>query len=109
VPIVAAGGGIGKAGDGSLYITGGLEVRLMEMNTQDIQFVIGAEGKPTAVLVDIETWERIILTLEDAEDVALAREALALLDAAGGDPDKAGFIPWDRAKSRLEHLSDAEQ
>ncbi len=30
----------------------------MEMNNKDIQFVIGAEGKPTAVLVDIVTWER---------------------------------------------------
>jgi hypothetical protein len=80
----------------------------MEMNTQDIQFVIGAEGKPTAVLVDIQTWERIIHALEDAEDVALAREALAVLDAVGGDPEKAGFIPWEQAKEELERLSGTE-
>jgi len=81
----------------------------MEMNTKDIQFVIGAEGKPTAVLVDIATWERIIQALEDAEDIALAKEALAVLDAAGGDPEKAGFISWERVKAELEHMGDPEK
>jgi len=81
----------------------------MEMNTKDIQFVIGAEGKPTAVLLDIVIWERIIQALEDAEDVALAKEVLAVLDAAGGDPEKAGFISWERAKLDLEHIGDAEK
>jgi hypothetical protein len=57
-----------------------------------IHFVVGADGKPDAVQVNIETWRRIVDALEDAEDVALAREALAELDAAGGDPDKAGWL-----------------
>ena len=74
----------------------------MQMPLQDIQFVLGAGGKPTAVLVNISTWERILEALEDAEDVALAKEALASLDAAGGNPEKAGFISWEKARTELE-------
>ena len=81
------------------------------MNTQakEIQFVIGAEGKPTAVLVDIATWERIIETLEDIEDLTLAKETLAVLDAAGGDLEKAGFLPWKQIRSELERMDDAKK
>jgi hypothetical protein len=81
----------------------------MDKQTQDIQFVIGAEGKPTAVLVDISMWEQILDALEDAEDVALVKEALASLDAAGGDLEKAGFVPWEKAKAELERVDDTEK
>lgn len=81
----------------------------MKTQAKDIQFVIGAEGKPTAVLVDIATWERIIETLEDAEDKTLAKETLAALDAAGGDPEKAGLLPWEKIRSDLERMDDAKK
>ena len=74
----------------------------MDIGSQDIQFVIGAEGKPTAVLIDIATWERIVESLEDAEDIALAKEALAALDAVSGDLEKAGFLSWEKVRSELE-------
>ena len=81
----------------------------MDARSQDIQFVIGAEGKPTAVLVDITAWEQILDALEDAEDVALVKQTLAVLDAAGGDLKKAGFISWEEAKKDLENLDNAEK
>jgi hypothetical protein len=61
-----------------------------------VKFVVGADGQPTAVQVDIDVWQQIIAALEDAEDVALAREALAELEAAGGNPEKAGWLRLDR-------------
>lgn len=76
----------------------------MDIGSQDIQFVIGAEGKPTAVLIAIATWERIVESLEDAEDIALAKEALAALDAAGGDLEKAGFLSSEKVRSELERM-----
>ena len=79
----------------------------MDMKIQDVQFVLGSEGKPTAVLIDITTWERIIDALEDVEDVPLVKDTLALLDAAAGDPIEAGFIPWEKARSELEMMDDA--
>jgi len=81
----------------------------MKTQVKDIQFVIGAEGKPTAVLVDIATWERIIETLEDAEDLTLAKDTLAALDAAGGDLEKAGFVPWEKIRSELERMDDTKK
>jgi hypothetical protein len=62
----------------------------MVVNT--LRFVVGTDGKPMAIQMDIETWRKIVEALEDAEDVSLAREALAELEAAGGDPDKAGWL-----------------
>lgn len=72
------------------------------LGADHVQFVIGAAGKLTAVLVDIATWERIMQALEDAEDLAVAKQALAALDAAGGDLEKAGFLPWERVHAELE-------
>lgn len=51
------------------------------MVLETLHFVVGADGRPTAVQMDIETWRKIVEALEDAEDVSLAREALAELQA----------------------------
>jgi len=79
----------------------------MEMSMDEIKYVVGSEGKPTAVLVDIATWERILDALEDAEDIALVRETLDTLEVAGGDLSKAGFISWDQARAQLEQPDDS--
>ncbi len=71
-----------------------------------VQYVVGAGGKPTAVIIDIETWEQIISALEDSEDIDIAREALAKFDEAGGDLKKAGYIPWEKAREELEKEDD---
>jgi len=62
--------------------------------------VVEPDGKPTAVQVTWETWQRIVAALEDAEDVGLVEAALAELDTAGGHPEKAGWL-------RLEDLEAA--
>ena len=61
----------------------------MVVNT--LRFVVGTDGKPTAIQMDIETWRKIVDALEDAEDVGVTRQAVAELEAAGGDPKKAGW------------------
>jgi len=76
---------------------------------QKVQIVWGPAGKPTGVPVDIETWEQILDALEDAEDIAVAREALAALDAAGGGLRKAGYISWDQARAELEQRDVAKE
>ena len=77
--------------------------------TENVQFVIGAGGKPTAVLLDIATWERIAEAMQDAQDVAIVQQALAELQAAGGDLEKAGYIPWEQARAELEALHDTQE
>ena len=78
----------------------------MEMRMDEIKYVVGSEGKPTAVLIDIATWERILDALEDAEDIALVRETLDTLEAAGGDLGKAGFISWDQVGAQMGQPDD---
>jgi hypothetical protein len=75
----------------------------------DFQYVIGADGKPTAVLLPIASWERIVEALEDAEDLAIVQQALAELEAVGGDTEKAGYISWKQARAELERLSASEK
>jgi hypothetical protein len=62
------------------------------MVVDTLRFVVGTDGKPTAIQMDIETWRKIVGALEEAEDIAVAREALAELEAAGGNPDRAGWL-----------------
>ena len=81
----------------------------MSLRTQDVQFVIGEEGKPTAVLVGIAFWERILDALEDAEDAALVKETLAQLVTAGGNPDKAGLLKWQAVRAELEQMDDTQK
>ncbi len=60
-----------------------------------IRFLVGPDGHPSAVQVEMPLWQQILDALEDAEDVALARQALADLAAAGGDPERAGWLNVD--------------
>ena len=78
---------------------------MVMLSEKNVQIVIGEKGKPTGVLVDMATWDKIIEALEEAEDIEIARKALAELDKVGGDLEKAGYIPWSRARLELENPS----
>jgi len=67
-----------------------------------IRFVVGTSGEPSGVLLDMVTWQRIVQALEDAEDFSIAKQALAEIDAAGGDLEKAGFQPWETLRSAAD-------
>jgi predicted regulator of Ras-like GTPase activity (Roadblock/LC7/MglB family) len=58
----------------------------------EVSLVVGADGQPVAVQVGIHVWREIVAALEDAEDVGVARRALTALQAAGGDPERAGWL-----------------
>ena len=60
-----------------------------------IRFVVRTAGEPSGVLLDMATWQRIVEALEDVEDFSIAKQALAKIDAAGGDLEKAGFLAWE--------------
>ena len=79
---------------------------MVTISPKKIQYVIGSKGKPTGVLVDLKTWKGIMDALEEADDIVLAREALAKLDSAGGNPEKAGFISWQKVRTELAGQDD---
>ncbi len=72
------------------------------------QFVVGRDGKATAVLLDISTWEHIVHLLEDLEDTAIAKQFFSDLEMVNGDLEKAGYISWGKARAELEVLDEKQ-
>jgi PHD/YefM family antitoxin component YafN of YafNO toxin-antitoxin module len=66
---------------------------------QSAQYVT-AKGK-RLVLLSLEDWEAMIEWLETLDDVAVTRQALGQLKAAGGDRNRAGWLVWDDVKDEL--------
>ncbi|HSJ54424.1 MAG TPA: hypothetical protein VLC52_11845 [Anaerolineae bacterium] len=66
---------------------------------ESVQYVT-VKGKRLAV-VSADEWEAMIEWLETLEDVELAKEAFAQLEAAGGDRERAGWLRWDDVKEDL--------
>jgi len=66
---------------------------------ESVQYVT-VKGKRLAV-VDADEWEAMIEWLETVEDIDLANEAFAQLEAAGGDRERAGWLEWDEVNEDL--------
>lgn len=68
---------------------------------EQVQFVVGPDGQPTAALVEIATWQALVALLEEAEDQGLLRAYLARRQIAR-TPEDLGLIPWEQAEKRLD-------
>jgi hypothetical protein len=62
------------------------------------QYVVDAQGQRTAVLLSVDAWMALLNWLEDVQDVEIARSALAEIKAAGGRPERAGWLAWDNIR-----------
>jgi len=58
-----------------------------------VKFVVSLDGHQSAVVVDIDVWEQIVILLEDAEDAEEIKRARAI---------KEETIPWKTAKKELK-------
>ncbi|NPA30750.1 MAG: hypothetical protein GXO37_01970 [Chloroflexi bacterium] len=65
---------------------------------QSAQYIT-VKGKRWVVL-SLEDWEALLEWLETLEGLDIARQALAQLRAAGGDRERAGWLPWDAVRKR---------
>ena len=63
---------------------------------KSVQFVVGSDGRPSAVQLGIETWESLLDWLEDTDDRALVKQMLPKLR---GHPVKADALRWAEVKS----------
>jgi hypothetical protein len=66
---------------------------------ESVQYVT-VKGKRLAI-VSADEWEALIEWLETVEDVHIAKEAFAGLEAADGDQARAGWLKWDDVKEDL--------
>jgi len=58
-----------------------------------VKFVVGPDGHQSAVVLDLDVWEQIIMLLEDSEDAEEMKQARAV---------KEETIPWKTAKKELK-------
>ena len=70
---------------------------------QSVQYV--TVGKERFAVIDVKDWESLIEWLETLEDVQIAKEAFADLNAVGGDRGRAGWMRWDDVKEELEQIA----
>ena len=68
---------------------------------KDVKFVIGSDGQPTAALVDIAAWQRVVDLLEEAEDQGILRTYLARRRTAS-TPEELGLVSWEQAEAMLD-------
>jgi hypothetical protein len=65
---------------------------------EQVQFVVGPDGQPTAALVEIDTWQALVDLLEEAEDQGLLRAYLARRRTARS-PEEMGLISWEAGRA----------
>jgi hypothetical protein len=58
-----------------------------------VKFVVNPDGQQSAVVVDLDVWEQIVILLEDTEDAEELKKAHTV---------KEGIIPWKVAKKDLK-------
>lgn len=68
---------------------------------KDVKFVVGPDGQPTAALVDIAAWQRVVDFLEEAEDQGLLRAYLTRRRTARS-PEELGLVSWEQAEAELD-------
>ncbi len=66
---------------------------------QSVQYVTVKDQR--LAVVSIDEWEAMIEWLETLEDVQIAKQAFAELQAYGGDRKRAGWLRWDDVKEEL--------
>lgn len=68
------------------------------------RYVTDEEGNRTAVILDIEEYERLLEAAEELEDIALYDEAKAR-QARG----EAEYVPWEEVRTRVGAAGDEAQ
>ena len=62
---------------------------------ETVRYLVDSDGHPTAAVVEISVWERMLDRLEDDEDARLARERLVDWRT------KRGWTPWEAFEAEL--------
>jgi hypothetical protein len=69
---------------------------------KSVKYVVDVAGHPSAAIVDIADWKRLLEWLEDEADLREAEEALAELAAVGNDAGRAGWLKWEDIRGELD-------
>ena len=75
---------------------------------QSPSYLVGADGRPRAVVVDIVTWRSIIEQLENIQDSEIVRAAAEDLRALARGERPAGWKSWNEFEAELDALEPAD-
>ncbi len=80
----------------------------MNVEIQTPTWLVGSDGQPVAVMIDVATWQTIVERLEDQEDFVLIQSLQSDLKrlAAGETPD--GWMDWEEFEKELDALESAD-
>ncbi|CAG0928097.1 hypothetical protein TFLX_00742 [Thermoflexales bacterium] len=67
---------------------------------KSVRFVVGRDGRPAAVQLDMETWEALLDYLEDTEDRETVKSMVAKLRAG---PQKSKAVHWSDVQAEWEN------
>ncbi|HEY4691038.1 MAG TPA: hypothetical protein VIK33_17135 [Anaerolineae bacterium] len=70
-------------------------------------YVVGPDGQPAAVLVDLATWKSIVERLEDQEDSDILRQAAADLEVLARGERPNGWKAWEEFEAELSEWEEA--
>ncbi len=65
-------------------------------------YVVGANGQPTAVVLDLVAWQTILAYLEDEEDGEILRQSAADLATLAKGQRPAGWKRWEDFEAELD-------
>ena len=63
-----------------------------------VEFIVGRDGKPRAVVLNMAAWRALIDWLEDAEDLGLDLDYVARRREAAS-PEAMGLVPWEEVEA----------
>ena len=70
-------------------------------------YIVGPDGRPEAVLIDLATWRSIVERLEDQEDYDALRAVLADLESLAHGQRPKGWKTWEEFEAELDALERA--
>ena len=70
-------------------------------------YVMDADGRPEAVLIDIGTWKMILEKLEDVADIKILRHAATDLEMLSKGVKPPDWQSWEEFEAELDALEAA--
>jgi len=72
---------------------------------KSVQFLIGQDGRPTAVQMSMDAWNSLLDWLEDSEDRAIIKAAIPRLRSG---PKQAGALRWEEVRAEWDESPASE-
>ena len=67
-------------------------------------YIVGTNGRPVAVVIDLMTWQAILHQLEDIEDFEILQAATPMIDALSQGQSLEGWKSWQEFEAELDEL-----